>query len=107
MRTVTIQFTSEIGQLRRSQVRSGVPTVRHERKGGIENIETNDSVLCLRWRRPSGTALPGEVPNRPKLRRSKAEVVSVVGKGRLSACQVGAEETSESEPTDDAPKDHR
>jgi transposase len=54
--------------------------------------------------RPSGAALPGEAPNHRKLRRSKAGVVSVAGKGRLTAGQVRVRETNESEPTEDASK---
>ena len=55
-------------------------TVRHERKGGIENIETNDSELCPRWRRPSGTALPGEVPNRLQAASAKSRGSERCGK---------------------------
>ena len=48
--------------------------------------------------RPSGFAVQAGSPNHRKLRRSRAGVVSVAGKGPLSAGQVGDEKTNVREP---------
>lgn len=47
---------------------------------------------------PLGVGLREQAPNRHKLRRSRAFVVSVVGKGGEEFRQVGIEETNASEP---------
>ena len=46
---------------------------------------------------PLGIGLQGRVPNRPELRGSRAQVVSVRGKGGPRARQVGARKTNASE----------
>ncbi len=46
----------------------------------------------------SAAALQGEAANQPELLRSRAVVVSVVGKGALSARQVWAKKASASDP---------
>jgi hypothetical protein len=48
--------------------------------------------------RSSGVGWQEQAPNRLKLQRSKANVVSVSGKGRQSACQVRTKKTNASEP---------
>ena len=46
----------------------------------------------------SAAALRGEAANRREVRRSRAGVLSVRGKGELSARQVWAKKASESDP---------
>ena len=57
--------------------------------------------------RPSGFAVQAESPNRPKLLRSRAVVVSVGGKGLPPAGQVSDEKTSMCDTTADASKQTR
>ena len=47
---------------------------------------------------PSAAALPEEAANHPEVRRSRAGVLSVVGKGAPGAHQVRVEKASVSEP---------
>ena len=52
--------------------------------------------MFVRW--PSVAALQEEAANHPELLRSRAVVVSIVGKGALRACQVWITKANASKP---------
>jgi hypothetical protein len=79
--------------------------VRHERRRRIDVERTDgsdaaremeESGVYVRW--PSAVALQEETANCPELLRSRAVVVSVVGKGALTARQVWITKANASEP---------
>ena len=70
---------------------------RGSRKGGrIRAVK-----LCERWGRPLGIGYKEQVPNHPRLLRSRAVVVSAEEKFKVNLEQ-GVRETNESEPTEHA-----
>jgi hypothetical protein len=56
---------------------------------------------------PSAVALQGEIANHREVRRSRAGVLSVAGKGALSARQVWITKASESDTTVEVSKAYR
>ena len=68
-------------------------------KEGFDVAKTLRERCCTRdGGGPPVAALQGEAANHRKLRRSRAGVVSVAGKGPLTAGQVGDEKTNVREP---------